>query len=581
MVLAAGFGKAVEPDSTATEAAVALLVAELGDDHFDARQQAAGRLADLASQPARREAMARAIRAALDRVDIPYETRRQLERLARELPPVKAKAPQQLSDDDLNRLMEQLDGDTYAERVGAAARLASFIERPAGACRVVERLRPLLRDPRLSRQTRERLQPIYDRAQMVWLSSEPRFWQWPAVSQEQIDHWLELLVRPLPPPTSDTSLQEGRARLERKRRLADREAAQAELLALLARDDQTARVKSALDARLAAGQMDEDARRRATELTDWTRPWLALEGWTERKMMSVAEVPVGMAYQGLKAPRATLFDRVDTQQAHCVSDTSLPPGNYPLGVFFPHPSFLRSDSQFVIFHLPTPRARLAYHYQLKANRDRRLPELSERTLARLAAEKRPMKQAELLMLPSLDQRAVSRFAGKYLLAVGDPPPPDKQQQERMGRGSPYASFCNLLVEIGRHEAAPGLLQAIQSGKLPKPTTKSPEDWPWIALLAILASDPGPDAERLLPGLVSRTDPLVLNSPAPSDVGATAAAILVDLRGIAVEKFGLEMADDPALAEFGGIGYRFNPPEMRQKVLDWWQRQKAVQTGNSR
>jgi hypothetical protein len=74
---------------------------------------------------------------------------------------------------------------------------------------------------------------------------------------------------------------------------------------------------------------------------------------------------------------------------------------------------------------------------------------------------------------------------------------------------------------------------------------------------------------------------VLNSPAPSDVGATAAAILVDLRGIAVEKFGLEMADDPALAEFGGIGYRFNPPEMRQKVLDWWQRQKAVQTGNSR
>jgi len=224
---------------------------------------------------------------------------------------------------------------------------------------------------------------------------------------------------------------------------------------------------------------------------------------------------------------------------------------------------------------------MAYHYRIKSQPERRLPELSERTLVRLAAEKRPLKQAELLMLPSLDAHAVSRFAGKYLAAVGDPPPPDKQQEDRAGRGSPYESFCNLLVEIGKHEAVPGILGAIKSGALKKPAAASPNrpqgDWRWVAALAILASDPGPDADRILPDLISRTDPLVLNGDSPCDVGATAAAILVDLHHIEVEKFGLEQADDPLLAEFGGIGYRFNPPEMRQKVLDWWsQRQKSAE-----
>ncbi len=68
---------------------------------------------------------------------------------------------------------------------------------------------------------------------------------------------------------------------------------------------------------------------------------------------------------------------------------------------------------------------------------------------------------------------------------------------------------------------------------------------------------------------------MLNGESPCDVGATAAAILVDLHKVALEKFGLEQAEDPLLAEFGGIGYRFNPPEMRRKVLEWW-RQKAAE-----
>jgi hypothetical protein len=552
---------------------LAELIDKLADDDYEVRQKAAEQLAERAKQAEARGAVARAVRAALDRADTTYEARRQLERLAGSLPQMKADAPTKISDEDLDRLVAMLDGDTYGERIGAAARLTAIVERPSFACRIVERLRPLRRNPTLSRQTRDRIESIWDRAQLVWLSNDPSTWQWPKIQDEQIDHWLDLLVRPLPPPPAQGSLQETRARLERQRRLTQRDATQGDLLALLVRDEETVRVRAAIDLRLAAGHLDDDAHQRLSDLVNWTKPWLSVELWTERKVTSILELPLGEEFQPPMAPKPTAFDRADGRFVHCASDAVLRPRDYPREVFFPHPSVLKSDSQYVIFVLPTPRSRLAYHYRVKTNRDQRLPELSERTLTRLAEEQRPLKQAELLMLTSLDAHAVSRFAGKYLLAMGDPPPPDKQQEERAGRGSPYESFCNLLVEIGTHEAAPGILQAIKAGKLKKPVAKSADrpqaDWRWIALLAILASDPGPDADRILPDLIPRTEPLVLYSQSPCDVGATAAAILVDLHGVPVEKFGLDLADDSLLAEFGAVGYRFNPPEMRQKVLEWW------------
>lgn len=569
---------AADADSQTAGAELTPLITALDDKDYEVRQQAAERLAELAKKPETRQSLARALRAAADQADTPFETRCEMEQLAKSLPEVKAETPDKISDAELDRLMDMFDGQTYGERIGAAARLAALVERPSFACRIIERLTPLRRNPTLSRQTRDRLEPIWDKAQFVWLSNDPSTWQWSKVDDQQLNHWLELLGRPLPPPPAERSLQEARARLERKRRLAQRDTAQADLLALLVRDDQTARVKSAIDERLTAGHFDDDAHERLSELADWARPWLAVELWTERKVASVLEIPLGVPFRPPMAPKETLFDRTDGRIVHCVSDAALAPRDYPLGVLFPHPSFLRSDSQFAIFNLPTPRSRLAYHYQLKNHRDERLPALSTLTLARLANEKRPLKQAELLMLPSLDAHAVSRFAGRYLLAVGDPPPPDKQQQEQAGRGSPYESLCNMLVEIGTHEAVPGILKAIDAGALKKPAAKPARqpygDWRWVAVLAILASDPGPDAKHILPDLIRRTDPLVYNGQSSCDVGATAAAVLVDLHGIAVEKFGLELADEPLLAEFGGIGYRFNPPEMRQKVLDWWKQSQA-------
>lgn len=557
---------AAEQTKTADE--VERLIADLNRDDFLTREAANRELQQLARHPERAEEIARSVRQALAAVDLNYEARRRLERLSRRLPPT-ALRPPDIGDDELDRLVADLDGGDYADRVGAAARLAMLVEVPAGACRTIQRLRPLRRSPALSRQTRERIDPLWDRAQLVWLTSPPAAWQWPAVGQEEIEYWLDLLTRPAPPAADNAALEESRARLERRRRLSDREIAREELLALLVRDDQTARVKAALDVRLADAALDADARHRLEELSGWARPWLAVEGWNEHKLASLLELPVGVPYQAPMAPRAALFDQVNEQVAHCVSDAALRPGDYPVGVFFPHPSALRSDWQFVLFNLPTPRGRLAYHYQLKLHRDDRLADLSERTLARLAAEKRPLTQAEFIMLASLDAHAVSRFAGKYLAEIGDPPPTDREREQRAGRGSPHTSLCNLLVEIGTHEAVPGILQAIRSGKLKASATDNSADWPWVAVLTILANDPAADAQRILSELLDRTDPLAPGEGLRCDLGATAAAILLALHGQPLEKFGLELIETPILAEYGAVGYRFNPPQMRQRVIDWW------------
>lgn len=572
IALVCGFVPLANADDRSTsDGNINQVIRNLSSDDFTVREQAARTLQKLANDSQHREVLARSVRTALGGIDLSYEARRRLERLLVQLPPTSAHPPH-ISDEELDRLVAGLDGGTYADRVGAAARLAALVAEPAGACRAIQRLRPLRRNAALSRQTRERIEPLWNHAQLVWLTSDPATWQWPPVSPGQIEQWLDQLTRPVPLAADDSLLAESRARLERRRRLTGREIAREELLALLVRDDQTARVKAAIDERLAAAAIDGDVRKLLQELADWARPWLAIEGWSEQKVASLLELPLGVPYTMPNSPRPALFDRVDERMAHCVSDAALRPGDYPVGIFFPHPSPLRSDWQFVLFNLSTPRRRLAYHYQLKLDRDGRLSELSERTLARWAAEKRPLKQAEFIMLASLDAHAVSRFAAKYLPQVGDPPPPDKEREERAGRGSPHASLCNLLVEIGTHEAVPGILQAIRSGKVKQPVTAKTANWPWVAVLTILGNDPGPDAERILSELLARTDLLASGEAVGCELGATAAAILLALHGLPLEKFGLELVEVPLLAEYGAIGYRFNPPEMRQRVIDWWKTQ---------
>lgn len=573
------------------------IIESLGADDFAARNRAAEQLAELASRTDLDTALAERIQRTLYQADLRYEARRQLELWAKKLPAVAIEPPGDVPPGELDRLILAIDANDYGRRVGAAARLSWLVGRPEVACQVITRLRPRLRERTLSIDARRRIEPIWQDARRVWLASDPAHWRLPPVANDEIHRRLDALVRPLPPlaeaasagqsddlhPRSEKDIANPRARLERKRRLADREMAETDLLDLLVRDDLTGAVLAAIEERLAAGRIDDDARHRLAQLALWTRPAVALEHWQDKQLASVDRLLLGVPLEAsperaqvvgkLAAERPTLFDRADGQTAHCANSDILPKGNYPVGVFFPHPNPIGSG-MFILQSLATPRQRLAYEYVVKVPAEQRLAEHSQRTLDRLLAQRRALKQAELIMLELLDEGAVSRFAAKYVQAVGDPPPPDRERENKAGRGSPYVNLCSLLAEIGTQEAAPGMVAAIRSGKLPRATDASPDDWPWMATLAILARDPGPHGERLLAGMIANEQRLRLASDHPSDVGATAAAILLALHDVPPERFGLESAGDPFLAEFGGPGYRFTTPDGRQKVLDWWAKVKG-------
>lgn len=553
--------------SSRSEPDIAALIAALDDDDFRTRQQAAERLERLAEDPRHQTELAREIRRALYRAETGFEVRQQLAPWLEWLPKVEVKPPRDVPAGELDRLIEQLDGERFSLRVGAAARLEWLARQPEIACQIITRLRPRLRGRLLSSDARPRAEAIWQMARRTWLTSTPDRWRWPALAPGELRQRLDELTRPLPTVAAGAARGK-RSETEYRRRLAARDAAEAELLDLLVRDDLTAQVKAAVDERLAAAGIDDDAQRRLARLAEWSLPVVAIETWEERRPKAVTRLVLGVPLASENDAHPVVFDQADERRAHAASGSTLRPGDYPVGVLFPNPAPFR-ETQFLIHNLPTPRRRLALEYILKIDPAERLPALTRRTLDAIAAQKRPLLQAELLMLASLDERAVSRFAVKYLSTVGDPAPPDREEQNRLGRGSPYVNLCSLLAEIGTHEAVPGILAAVHKGKLPPASQERPDNWPFMAALAILSRDPGPEGERLLVEMVPRTDPLRFDSEFPCDVGATAAAILLALNDVLPEKFGLDSAEDPFLAEFGGLGYRFRSPEMRLKVLQWW------------
>lgn len=551
---------AAAEEAATTETAV-VLIRQLDDASFEVRRRAAERLAELSQQPAQQVSLAKAIQEVLLKSDTSFEVRSQLEPLLKKLPPAELPVPLEVSPEELEHLIGQLDAGKYAERLGAAARLKWLVTRPRIACEVMTRLKGFQADPKLSAEARKGLQPIWDAARQAWLTSDPKTWKLPPISIDQIQGWLADLTLP--------QLPEDATQAARKALAVRQEHAEQELLDALVRDDYLPRTKAAIEARLATPDFDATARARLDRLLDWTRPALVAEYWEEKHHLGIQHLFVGEPSQSRGAERPSHFDRIDDQTAHCVSGNSLKPGDYPVGVMFPHPNPLKASAQFHLVNLPTPRRRMAYEFSSKTDEAQRLAVLSERTLAALAKQKRPLSEAELAMLHELDAGAVSRFVGGYFMAVGDPVPADRAEQNRLGRASPYANVCNLLVEVGTPEALPGLLAAIDAKKFPEPTAEAPENWPWIAALAIAERDSGPQSDAWLAGQIERTDRLRLQGENPPELGATAAAILLARYRAPLNDYSLESAEDHMLAEYGAPGFRFILPEGRQKVLQWW------------
>ncbi|MEN6449285.1 MAG: hypothetical protein ABFC96_02235, partial [Thermoguttaceae bacterium] len=242
---------------------ISRLVADLDSSRFEIRDHAADRLEELVAQPAAKGLLAAEFQRRLARTDLSFEVRRRLVRWARRLP---AAPPGDASPDELDKLVQQIDDDSYSVRLGAIQRIESLIDNPKMVCPVMTRLKRRLAKGPLGTEVRRQLESIWQRARKAWLLGAGDC-NLPAVTQAEIDEWLDALVESAATKAPSAAT----------RRWA---AAERELVDLLARDEYVSRVKTAIEARLAA-QPSDDAAARLKAVLDWTKPELIAEYWSD------------------------------------------------------------------------------------------------------------------------------------------------------------------------------------------------------------------------------------------------------------------------------------------------------------
>jgi hypothetical protein len=540
----------------AVRAELDALIEQLDSPRFDVRRRAAERLEVLCARPGVARLAAETFERLLVSPGISFEVRSRLKQLKRDLPAVERRPADEVSLEEIGRLIARLEAASFSVRLGARKRLEWLLENPKLAWPVMRRLKQRLAAADHSADARQWLEPVYERARGAWLLGDPSQLELPEVPQERIDELIGRLARAAPADLQGTWVVHRTARRE--------------LCDLLAREDCTERVLQALRQRLDAGGLDPRADARLQQLVDLARPAMVAEYWQDRRNLGEQHLLIGVPSMTEGAQRPSHFDRIDEEVAHCVSGNSLSPGDYPVGVAFPHPR--QPGAFFHLVNLPTPRRRMAYKYHVKTDETQRLRAISRRTLNRFLARKEPLEEAELAMLWQLDPSEVSRFAGALFLAVDDRPlPPGTESRGTAGRPSHHGMMCVFLADEGTREAMPRLLEAIERGRFLPPATGAPYRLPHVAALAIAARDPWPGIDRWLIDQLSSDLALVQGDDSSPQLAATAAGILVKRHDRSAADFRLLPASPGLFERFKLDGYRFDTDDDRRRAAAWWTR----------
>jgi len=563
LLMAAGVGLGAEetlsgasPDTL--EEQVSRLLDELDSDDYSIRQRAATRLGEMVARPDLGERLAAEFHRVLMQPEVSFEVRWHLERFAAKLPEPAHEPPDAVAPEELDRVLEQLDDDSYAVRLGAGRRLEWLLGHPQNALPMLVHVKRRLVDRELSDATRRRLERALGVARGAWLLSDPADWDLPELSREQIAGWVDELAGlrgPAPRRPGDSGLH----------------VAEQELRDALARDEYVPAIKELIEARLARAGLDPAAAAALKRLLDLTRPAMVAEYWTDGRHEGEQHLLVGVPSMTERSIRPSHFDRIDDETAHCVSGSNLSPGDYPVGVAIPHPN--QEGAIFHLVNLPNPRRRMAYTHKAKIDDAVRLRALSRRTLARFLDEKTPLDEAELVMLAQLDAGEVSRFAAEYFFAVEDEQLPPSGRRRLGGRPSRFGMLCGELAVRGTNEALPGLQRAIDKGRFLPPTSMAPYRMHWLAALAVALRDPWPEVDQWLAETLQRDVALADGDADGPQLGATAAAILLERHDRQPSSFDLQPAPAAELLRLAIDGYRFSGEEARKKVLDWWQGEK--------
>lgn len=585
-------GLSLAADASPTAADVARLVGELDSDRFEVRQRAAERLEELVAKPELGQLMADEFQQALVRPDVSFEVRWRLGRWTKRLPAPQPGLVGDASPEELDQLVRQLDDDSYSVRLGATQRIEWLTNNPKLVCPLLIRLKARLAEAGPGVGTRQQLETMWQRVRGLWLLSDPVCpgSALPAISGEQIEDWLDVLVRVAP------SAEAAKAQA----------AARRELLDALARDECVPQVTVALQDRL---KRSPEAAATLQELLDWTKPALVAEYWHGGRQLVEQHLLVDVPTRSPGAPHETHFDRIDDRVAHYVKGVSLVPDtDYPVNVAIPHPK--QEGAFFCLVNLPTPRRRMAYPCRVQIDESKRLAALSRRTVDRFLAEKHPLTEPEVLMIGELDPVEVSRFAGQYFLLIEDERFAESGLRPLGGHPSRFGMICLQLAFEGTKEALPGLTDAIAKNVFLPPDSRAPYRLHWLAAFSIASRDPWPEVDAWLAGLIeadrkeaaeslaesgvgSAEAPVDINrlaggAPSPfssprtesgaagAEVAATAAALLLVRHGHEPSQFDLQPVADPFLTKLHVDGYHFSSDEARAKVRQWWEQEKGKQ-----
>ena len=227
---------------------------------------------------------------------------------------------------EVDRLVRQVDDDSCAVRLGAVERLRWLSGSPKLIGPILSRLSsdwPILRFPPTAIVV---WIPFRQTVWGHWLTTGRTTWSCRRSRMAQLGRWLDDLARPAerPRPAPGT-LRSGRQQIARQ-----------ELLERLAQGTRARAAQGALQRRLAA-TTDAGATARLQERLDLCRPAMVAECWMGRRVLGRQHLLVGVPSKPPGAERPSHFDRIDDRVAHCVSGNSLSPGDYPVGVAFPHP----------------------------------------------------------------------------------------------------------------------------------------------------------------------------------------------------------------------------------------------------
>jgi hypothetical protein len=557
-------------------------IKDLDSPCYETRQAAAEHLERWVAMPELSATLAEQFQQLVLRPDLSFEVRCRILLWRARLPVVKSDPPQSASQEELERLVSQLDDDSFAIRAGSFDRLQWMAASEPLAKPLILILKRRLADPLLCEESYRRLEAIRNTCWGICLNGDASAWPLPPVSDFQINGWLDELSQPATKFELHSAM---------RRRIARQE-----LLDAMSQDREVPRVKAALEARL-RGKLSPEAATQLREILNLTQPALVVECWSNRKQTLEKHLIVGQPMNSSSEDHPIYFDRADDQKAHCKSGNALLPDDYPVGVAFPAPNWHagQSDTVFDLVNLPTPRQQIAYSYYVKTDPAARLAKLSRRTLDRLLAQKKSqsdpdqklLSDPELGMLAQLDAGEVSRFASRYFLEIEDGMVPEDLNQESSystsrkplgNHNSCFGAICGQLALDGTREAAPGLIEALRQKKFISPTPLGPYRLQWLAALAIALRDPWPDVDAWLLENADNQENVIIDHAEAAEIGATAAGLLLLRHDARPEAFGLQGVVDAQLTELKLRGFRYSKPDGAEQVRRWWkQRSESPKT----